>query len=129
MTWTQFDSYGTSNPIDSSKIMFAKSTDAGTSWSQPGQGLRIDKLGGDCVDADNTVEGAVPAVGPNGEVYVAWAGPKIRNSQFGIFLINQQTVVRHGLQTRFMPVTNPAAGTTESMVYPDATDCHKPFVT
>jgi hypothetical protein len=27
------------------------------------------------VDSDNTVEGAVPAVGPNGEVYVAWAGP------------------------------------------------------
>ena len=24
---------------------------------------------------DNTVEGAVPAVGPNGEVYISWAGP------------------------------------------------------
>jgi hypothetical protein len=24
---------------------------------------------------DNTVEGAVPAVGPNGEIYVSWAGP------------------------------------------------------
>ena len=36
---------------------------------------RIDKIPGDCVDKSNTVEGAVPAVGPNGEVYVAWAGP------------------------------------------------------
>ena len=26
-------------------------------------------------DSDNTVEGAVPAVGPNGEVYIVWAGP------------------------------------------------------
>ena len=41
--------------------------------------------GGDCVDSDNTVEGAVPAVGPNGEIYVAWSGPKVRNSQFGLF--------------------------------------------
>ena len=31
---------------------------------------------GDAKDSDGTVEGAVPAVGPNGEVYVAWAGPK-----------------------------------------------------
>ena len=30
-------------------------------------------MGGDCLDEDNTVEGAVPAVGPNGEIYVAWA--------------------------------------------------------
>jgi hypothetical protein len=38
--------------------------------------LRISKFGGDCVDGDNTVEGAVPAVGPNGEIYVTWTGPK-----------------------------------------------------
>jgi hypothetical protein len=33
------------------------------------------KVSGDCIDEDNTTEGAVPAIGPNGEVYVAWAGP------------------------------------------------------
>ena len=38
--------------------------------------LRISKFGGDCEDGDNTVEGAVPAVGPNGELYVTWTGPK-----------------------------------------------------
>lgn len=81
-TWTQFDNYGTSTPTDSSNILFAKSTDSGESWILQ---KRINKLGGDCVDEDNTVEGAVPAVGPNGEIYVAWAGPKIRNQQFGIF--------------------------------------------
>jgi hypothetical protein len=83
MTWTEFDSYISNPPLtDSSRILFSKSTDAGISWTPV---VRIDKLGGDCIDEDNTVEGAVPAVGPNGYVYVAWAGPKIRNSQFGIF--------------------------------------------
>jgi hypothetical protein len=87
VTWTQFDSYGVSTPTDSSKILFSKSTDGGLTWVNWGSGTakRIDKLGGDCVDEDNTVEGAVPTVGPNGEIYVGWGGPKIRNSQFGIF--------------------------------------------
>jgi hypothetical protein len=73
VTWTQFDTYGSSNPLDSSIILFSKSADAGLTWSDP---KRINKLAGDCIDSDSTVEGAVPAVGPNGEVYVAWAGPK-----------------------------------------------------
>ena len=82
VTWTQFDNYGTSTQTDTSRILFSKSTDGSVTWSTP---VRIDKLGGDCVDSDNTVEGAVPCVGPNGEIYVTWAGPKIRNSQFGLF--------------------------------------------
>lgn len=72
LTWTQFDVYGSVTPGDSSHIRFSRSADAGASWSNP---VRLDKTGGDCIDDDNTVEGAVPAVGPNGEVYVAWAGP------------------------------------------------------
>jgi hypothetical protein len=82
VTWTQFDDYGVTNPADSSNILFSRSTDAGLTWSQ---WKRINKQPGDCVDGDNTVEGAVPTVGPNGELYVAWAGPKIRNTQLGIF--------------------------------------------
>jgi hypothetical protein len=87
ITWTQFDNYGVSTPTDSSNILFSKSTDGGNTWVNFGTGTakRINKLPGDCVDADNTVEGAVPCVGPNGEVYVGWAGPKIWNSQYGIF--------------------------------------------
>ena len=73
VTWTLFDKYGSTNPFDSSHILFSKSTDGGATWSTA---LRIDQQGGDCKDSDSTVEGAVPAVGPNGEVYVAWAGPK-----------------------------------------------------
>ena len=71
-TWTQFDQYGSSYPKDSSHILFSKSSDAGITWSPA---KRINQIGGDCIDDDNTTEGAVPAVGPNGEIYVSWAGP------------------------------------------------------
>lgn len=73
LTWTQFDDYGSSSPNDSSLILFSKSTDGGMTWSQA---KRINKVAGDCIDSDNTVEGATPAVGPNGEIYVAWTGPR-----------------------------------------------------
>jgi hypothetical protein len=73
VTWTQFDDYGSSNPADSSIIRFSKSTDGGLTWSPA---VRINKYAGDCVDKDETVEGAVPTVGPNGEIYVSWTGPQ-----------------------------------------------------
>jgi hypothetical protein len=71
VTWTQFDEYGSTIVTDSSSIMFSKSLDAGETWSEA---IRINEINGDCIDDDLTVEGAVPAVGPNGEIYVAWAG-------------------------------------------------------
>lgn len=71
-TWTEFDSYGSSNPADSSRIRFSKSTNQGLTWSPA---KVISDVSGNCIDSDNTTEGAVPAVGPNGEIYVAWAGP------------------------------------------------------
>ncbi|MCB0804782.1 MAG: T9SS type A sorting domain-containing protein [Bacteroidales bacterium] len=73
VTWTQFDDYGSTNPDDKSSILFSKSTDEGESWTPA---MKINEVDGDCIDSDNTVEGAVPAVGPNGEVYVSWAGPE-----------------------------------------------------
>lgn len=72
MTWTQFDSYGSGSSADSSIILFSKSLDAGLTWSSA---LRINKKAGDCIDEDNTVEGAVPCTGPDGEIYVSWSGP------------------------------------------------------
>jgi hypothetical protein len=42
-------------------------------------------MGGDCIDGDNTTEGAVPCVGPNGEVYVGWAGPLLGTGSYVIF--------------------------------------------
>lgn len=73
VTWTQFDQHGTSDPSKFSNILFSKSIDAGMSWSEA---IQINEVSGDCVDSDNTTEGAVPAVGPDGEVYVAWSGPE-----------------------------------------------------
>jgi len=72
MTWTQFDLYGSASPSDSSVILFSRSTNAGANWSST---IRINKKAGNCVDDGNTVEGAVPCVGPNGEIYVSWSGP------------------------------------------------------
>jgi len=70
--WTEFDDYGSSNPNDSSRIKFSRSTDKGLTFSNA---VTISDRSGDCIDSDNTVEGAVPCVGPNGEIYVSWAGP------------------------------------------------------
>jgi hypothetical protein len=72
LSWTRFDVYGSHNPEDHSQIYFSRSTDGAKTFSMP---IRISDAGGDCVDSGNTVEGAVPAVGPHGEVYVVWAGP------------------------------------------------------
>ena len=99
VTWTQFDAYNSSNPNDSSIILFSKSVDAGITWSTS---IRLSQKGGDCVDDDNTTEGAVPAVGPNGEIYVAWAGKKPdgtnaimfdKSTDFGETWLNQDIYV------------------------------------
>ncbi len=73
LAWTRFDEYGSASPHDSTHILFSRSTDGGGSFSVP---IRISDTGGDALDSDDTVEGAVPVVGPGGEVYVAWAGPR-----------------------------------------------------
>ena len=69
-TWTQFDKYGLKDPNCHSNILFSKSTNAGKKWSKP---VQINQNPGDCVDDDNTTEGAVPAVDNSGRVFVAWA--------------------------------------------------------
>jgi imidazolonepropionase-like amidohydrolase len=73
VAWTRFDVYGSKEPQHKSHVYFARSRDGGKTFSAA---HRISDTPGDCLDSDNTVEGAVPAVGPQGEVYVAWAGPK-----------------------------------------------------
>ncbi|MDX2136402.1 MAG: sialidase family protein [Saprospiraceae bacterium] len=69
-TWTEFDKYNSPDENDRSRILFAKSADGAKTWSKP---VAISQFEGDCLDDDLTTEGAVPAAGPNGEVYVAWA--------------------------------------------------------
>ena len=70
VTWTEFDRYGSHNPDDKSRILFSKSTDFGETWTEP---VKINQYDGDCLDSDNTVEGAVPVIDKNGNIYVAWA--------------------------------------------------------
>lgn len=72
-SWTRFDSYGSDDPQDTSSIQFARSTDGGKSFEPL---LRISDAPGDCRDDDGTLEGAVPAVAPDGTIYVVWAGPR-----------------------------------------------------
>ena len=70
-SWTEFDEYDNKDTAKyKSRILFSASTDGGLNWSKA---LRISQFEGNCLDDDLTPEGAVPAVGPNGEVYVAWA--------------------------------------------------------
>jgi hypothetical protein len=70
VTWTEFDKYNSKDTVDKSNILFSRSEDLGKTFSEP---IRVNQFSGDCLDDDLTTEGAVPAVGPNGEYYVAWS--------------------------------------------------------
>lgn len=69
VTWTQFDKYGDTDPNCFSNIMLSTSRN-GKKWSEP---IKISQVAGNCIDDDNTAEGAVPAVTPDGKVFVAWS--------------------------------------------------------
>lgn len=71
LSWTEFDNYDSKDPQDHSRIQFARSVDGAASFEQA---ITISDTVGDCLDDDNTLEGATPAIGKNGEVYVAWSG-------------------------------------------------------
>jgi len=73
MTWTRFDKYDSKLRTDSSRIMFSKSVDRGLTWSRP---KVISFYNGDCLDGDNTVEGAIPLVCKDSTLLVVWTGPK-----------------------------------------------------
>jgi hypothetical protein len=68
-SWTQFDKYGDSDPACHSNILFSMSKN-GKKWSDP---VVLSQTPGDCVDDDNTAEGAVPAVTFDGKAFVAWS--------------------------------------------------------
>lgn len=70
MTWTEFDKYASKDTLDKSKIMFSKSTDYGLTWSKA---KVISQFEGDCIDSDDTTEGAVPAIGTDGSYMVSWS--------------------------------------------------------
>ncbi len=70
VTWTEFDKYGSKDPKHKSRIRFATSTDQGKTFSKA---ITISDLEGNAQDNDQTTEGAVPALGLDGTIYVAWA--------------------------------------------------------
>ena len=70
MTWTEFDLYNSGDPDCHSRILFSSSKDKGDSWIAP---ITLSKILGDCQDDDETTEGAVPAAGRDGRVFVAWS--------------------------------------------------------
>ena len=73
VAWTRFDEYGVKDPNCRTHIVFTQSRDGGRTFAMP---RPISDEPGDCVDSDNTVEGAVPSIGVDGRVHVVWAGPK-----------------------------------------------------
>jgi len=73
VAWTEFDSLFVADTSFKSRELFSRSTDAGETWSAP---IKLNETDGDCQDDDNTIQGATPAIGPEGEIYLAWAGPE-----------------------------------------------------
>lgn len=69
-TWTQFDTYGLQDEKCHSNILFSMSMNAGSRWTKP---VQINQIPGDCVDDDNTAEGANPAVALDGRIYITWS--------------------------------------------------------
>jgi hypothetical protein len=72
VAWTRFDVYGSADPAHTSHIWFSRSRDGARTFTPP---VQVSDAPGDAKDSDGTVEGVVPAVGVNGEVYLTWAGP------------------------------------------------------
>ena len=72
VAWTRFDVYGSADPDHKTHIWFSRSRDGARTFAPP---VQVSDSPGDAKDSDGTVEGVVPSVGVNGEVFVAWAGP------------------------------------------------------
>lgn len=69
VAWTQFDTFGTEDENCQSNILLTSSAN-GKKWSKP---IQISQTPGDCKDNDNSVEGAMPAIGVDGKAFVAWS--------------------------------------------------------
>lgn len=70
LTWTEFDKYNSTDPECKSRIRFSQSDARGKKWTEA---ISINQHEGNCLDDMNSTEGAVPAFGLNGEIYVSWA--------------------------------------------------------
>jgi hypothetical protein len=71
MAWTEFDSYGSKFPQDSSRIRYAWSDNRGKTFSSP---ITLSHVPGDAKDRDSTLEGATLCVDRAGNTYCLWSG-------------------------------------------------------
>ena len=71
VTWTEFDKYDSDDPDDRSRIRFSKYELSADSFNTA---ITISDTTGDCLDGDNTLEGATTAIGKDGTIYAIWAG-------------------------------------------------------
>lgn len=70
VSWTEFDAYGKKEPVFRSRIRFSQSYDRGETWSPA---ITVSKNEGNCLDGDQTPEGAIPVADPMGGVAVVWS--------------------------------------------------------
>jgi hypothetical protein len=70
LVWTQFDKYASADAACQSNVLFSKSSNKGEKWSKP---LILSNTAGDCIDSDNTAEGAMVAVNYDGKLFAIWA--------------------------------------------------------
>jgi hypothetical protein len=73
VTWTQFDNYASKDSTCQSLILLSSSSN-GKKWSKP---VVISQVPGNCLDDDDTAEGAVPAVSEDRKMYVAWSNKNV----------------------------------------------------
>jgi hypothetical protein len=73
VAWAQFDEHGSFNPLDSSEIQLSRSTDGGLTWSVP---VVVSDRKGNAQGSNYSDHAPMPAIGPNGELYVTWMGPE-----------------------------------------------------
>lgn len=73
LSWTYFDTWGSSNPNDSSCIYLSWTESGGESWFDP---VRISDQKGNAQGGPYSMHGSYPTTGPNGEVYITWWGPE-----------------------------------------------------
>ncbi|MDP4833514.1 MAG: exo-alpha-sialidase, partial [Schleiferiaceae bacterium] len=70
VSWTEFDAYGRTEPEFKSRIRFSQSYDRGETWSPA---ITVSRQEGNCLDGDETPEGAIPVADPTGGVAVVWS--------------------------------------------------------
>lgn len=71
VSWTEFDKYNSNDPDHHSRIRFSAYSAKRQQFSEA---ITISDTVGDCLDGDNTLEGAVTGVGNGKTIFAAWAG-------------------------------------------------------